>query len=103
MQQGYTTDELEEKDRRRAVRRSFFQKSRRLEKDLRLDKFWPLYKRLREAMRAELERSVPVVDEAQLDTYLEFQIPKAAEALARLLADDMAARASRAIIEQGGP
>lgn len=102
-QQGYTLYEWEEMDRQRAMRRSFFQKSRRLERELRLDRFWPLLKRLRLLVSEELAGAGAPPDEESLDRHLEAKLPEVLAHLQQLLAKDRKSRAARVLIAQGGP
>jgi hypothetical protein len=102
MKPGYTLAELEQIDQEQGARRSFFQKSRRLERALRREKYWPLYKKLRRLAELELERmDVPAADDL-VDRLVETNLADLAKELKRLFADDQKSRAARATIALGG-
>jgi hypothetical protein len=101
MKPGYLLAELEAMDRERAARRSFFQKSRRLERELILDTLWGVYKRLRRVAAEECTRQGQDADDEALDRYLEAEMPAMLGRLQSLLGRDIAARKARASIEQG--
>lgn len=95
MKSGYTLAEWKAMDKERAVRRSDFRKYRRLEKSLRLEQYWALYKRLRNLVAQELE-PVGLEGDAALDRLLEKRLPDIGAELARLFAGDRSVRAYRA-------
>jgi len=101
-EQGYTVEELKARDERRVMRRSVFKKYRRLEEDLRLDPFWPLYLRLRRLVTEELARKAsPVLDDAAIDCELEGKLPELCSRMQEILANDRTAREARARIALG--
>jgi hypothetical protein len=102
MKPGYTLAELEQIDQEQGARRSFFQKSRRLERALRREKYWPLYKKLRRLAELQLERVDLAPTDDVVDRLVETDLAELAGELKRLFADDRKSRAARATIAQGG-
>lgn len=100
MKPGYYLAELEEIDRARTARRSFFQTARRVESELLREQWWPLYKKLRRAAAEECRRRKLAADDQGVDRYLEGAFAEIAQDLQSLLRRDVASRKARAALTE---